>query len=52
MRVKANTATGFSTLALPKDLPVISVFLSEYFGSVYFIKSDLSVLGEVLYVHY
>lgn len=37
-------------VTLQKDLPVISVFLPEYFGSPYFIKGDLSVLGVRVYV--
>lgn len=37
-------------VALQKDPPVFSIFLSEQFGSVYFIKGDLHVLGDRVYV--
>lgn len=37
-------------VALQKDLPVFPIFLSEHFGSAYFIKGDLSALGDGVYL--
>lgn len=36
-------------VALQKDLPVFSIFFSEHFRSVYFIKGGLSVAGDGVY---
>lgn len=36
-------------VTLQKDLPTFPIFLSEQFGSAYFIKGDLSVLGDGAY---